>query len=252
MPDWDLSGRRARICKVLSRVGYRVAQADRFPEWKPGNEFRAVREARGDGRSAYTEEVNAWRAKHEADYTRDYVPLAGLFFLKPGANTVGSAPTSDVVLPERAPASIGRFVYENQQVRFEPASGVAVMLKGKPVTSPVELHSDETSGYDELSLETLPSGYTRAATAGPSASRSTGRACAKHSPASSGSPLTLVPRGRQVHQGCPAARVESRRALPADDQAYTTEGVVEFTLKGETIRIRPMTTRPSRFYLHLP
>ena len=26
-------------------VGYRVAEADKLPEWKPGNEFKAKREA---------------------------------------------------------------------------------------------------------------------------------------------------------------------------------------------------------------
>lgn len=31
-------------------VGYRVAQAERFPEWAPGNEFRAIREASLAGR----------------------------------------------------------------------------------------------------------------------------------------------------------------------------------------------------------
>jgi len=44
MPDWDLSG-TAEDLKVLFAVGYRVAQADKMPEWKPGNEFRAKREA---------------------------------------------------------------------------------------------------------------------------------------------------------------------------------------------------------------
>jgi uncharacterized protein (DUF1684 family) len=32
---------------------------------------------------------------------------------------------------------------------------------------------------------------------------------------------------------------------------YTTEGVVEFTLKGQTLRLRPMTTRPNRFFFIL-
>ncbi len=44
-PDWNLSG-FAEQAKLLLAVGYRVAMADRFPEWKPGNEFRAVGEAR--------------------------------------------------------------------------------------------------------------------------------------------------------------------------------------------------------------
>jgi Zn-dependent M28 family amino/carboxypeptidase len=42
--DWDLTG-AAEDLKVLFAVGYRVAEADGFPEWKPGNEFRARREA---------------------------------------------------------------------------------------------------------------------------------------------------------------------------------------------------------------
>jgi Zn-dependent M28 family amino/carboxypeptidase len=43
-PEWDLSG-AAQDLKLLLAVGYRVAQADRFPEWKPGNEFKATRDA---------------------------------------------------------------------------------------------------------------------------------------------------------------------------------------------------------------
>ena len=31
--------------KVYFAVGYRVAQTDRFPEWRPGNEFKAKRDA---------------------------------------------------------------------------------------------------------------------------------------------------------------------------------------------------------------
>jgi len=42
--DWDLSGAREDL-QVFFAVGYRVAQADRFPDWKPGNEFKAKRDA---------------------------------------------------------------------------------------------------------------------------------------------------------------------------------------------------------------
>jgi Zn-dependent M28 family amino/carboxypeptidase len=44
MPDWDLNGTREDL-KVYFTVGYRVAQADKAPEWKPGNEFKAKRDA---------------------------------------------------------------------------------------------------------------------------------------------------------------------------------------------------------------
>jgi Zn-dependent M28 family amino/carboxypeptidase len=41
--EWDLRG-TAEDLKLLLAVGYRIAQADKMPEWKPGNEFRAKRE----------------------------------------------------------------------------------------------------------------------------------------------------------------------------------------------------------------
>jgi Zn-dependent M28 family amino/carboxypeptidase len=43
-PDWDLTG-AVDDAELMVAVGYRVANADKFPEWKPGNEFRAKREA---------------------------------------------------------------------------------------------------------------------------------------------------------------------------------------------------------------
>jgi Zn-dependent M28 family amino/carboxypeptidase len=43
-PDWDLSG-TVEEADFYLRIAYNVAQADKFPEWKPGNEFKAKRDA---------------------------------------------------------------------------------------------------------------------------------------------------------------------------------------------------------------
>ena len=43
-PDWDLSG-AVEDLRLFLTMGYRVAQAAKFPEWRAGNEFRAIREA---------------------------------------------------------------------------------------------------------------------------------------------------------------------------------------------------------------
>jgi len=43
-PDWDLSG-AVEDMKLLFRVGYRVAEGEKWPEWKPGTEFKALRES---------------------------------------------------------------------------------------------------------------------------------------------------------------------------------------------------------------
>jgi Zn-dependent M28 family amino/carboxypeptidase len=42
-PNWDLSG-AVHDVRLLFEVGYQVANGDKFPEWKPGSEFKAKRD----------------------------------------------------------------------------------------------------------------------------------------------------------------------------------------------------------------
>jgi Zn-dependent M28 family amino/carboxypeptidase len=42
-PDWDLSG-AAQDVQLLFDVGYRVANGEKYPEWRPGNEFKPKRD----------------------------------------------------------------------------------------------------------------------------------------------------------------------------------------------------------------
>ncbi len=43
-PDWDLSG-AVQDVQLLFQVGYEVSNGDKYPEWKPGNEFKPQRDA---------------------------------------------------------------------------------------------------------------------------------------------------------------------------------------------------------------
>ncbi|MCA1636624.1 MAG: M28 family metallopeptidase [Acidobacteria bacterium] len=43
-PDWDMSG-AVEDAQLLLVIGHRVAQGDKYPEWKPGTEFKAKRDA---------------------------------------------------------------------------------------------------------------------------------------------------------------------------------------------------------------
>jgi Zn-dependent M28 family amino/carboxypeptidase len=49
-PDWDLTG-AVEDAQLLVVIGYRVAQADKYPEWKAGSEFKAKRDAAMSGAS---------------------------------------------------------------------------------------------------------------------------------------------------------------------------------------------------------
>ncbi|HVF41358.1 MAG TPA: M28 family peptidase, partial [Pyrinomonadaceae bacterium] len=42
-PDWDLSG-AVEDAQLFFAVGLNVLQGDKYPEWKPGTEFKAIRD----------------------------------------------------------------------------------------------------------------------------------------------------------------------------------------------------------------
>jgi uncharacterized protein len=194
------------------------------------------------------ETVEKWRAKHEADYRRDFVTIAGLHPLRQGANTAGSATTNNIVLPAAAPASLGRFILKAQQVRFEPAPGAGVLLKNQPVTAPVDLRDDRTRDVDELvvgevRLVVHASGESRTIRV-----RDPNGPLAKEFLGFAWFPIDAQYRvvGRFVKDAAPQ-RLKVLNTF-GDLDEYTSEGVVEFTLLGETLRLRPFTTRPKRFY----
>jgi len=43
-PEWEMSG-AVQDLQFYWMVGYKIAQADKYPTWKPGNEFKAKRDA---------------------------------------------------------------------------------------------------------------------------------------------------------------------------------------------------------------
>jgi len=196
----------------------------------------------------WVKQVEAWRAKHEADYTRDFVPLAGLAFLKDGVNTAGSGTSSQVVLPRRLPASVGRFVNQGGRVTFEPAAA-GVTLNGKAVEKPIALRSDgDTDGPDRLGIGDVSfwvhTSGDRLAIRIHDPQSTVAKAFAGYRWFPIDEKYRVV--GRFIKDAAP--REVKIPTLVGDYDLYRTEGVVEFMLLGQTIRMRPMTTRPGRLY----
>ncbi len=75
----------------------------------------------------YVAEIQKWRAGREAALRADdgWLSVAGLYWLKEGINTAGSAASNDIVLPGAAPPRLGRFELKRQKVTFTAAPGVA-------------------------------------------------------------------------------------------------------------------------------
>jgi uncharacterized protein (DUF1684 family) len=198
---------------------------------------------------AYVQKVADWRAKHEADYRRDYVPLAGLFYLDPGVNTAGSDPANDIVLPRRTPAVVGRFVYTGTRTRFEPRPGAGVTFAGRPLTAAVDLRSDDESDpADEIVVGDIALWVHRSGDRRAIRMRDPQGEAARAFTGFRWFPVEerFRVRGRFIKD--PSPRPLKIPSLSGDDQDYTTEGVVEFTLDGRALRLRPFTTKPGRLF----
>ena len=197
---------------------------------------------------AVVTEIEAWRAEHEESYTRNWVTIEGLHFLKPGTQSAGSAPDNDVILIASLPEHLGSFTVASDEVTFDPEPGAPITINGQTAASAMVLRDD---GAEE-----------------PDVIEANGASVVVHR---SGTRLSLRvrdPNGEraQTFQGFewfPISRDyrvlgrfiadATSRNLPVvntfgDVDTYETEGVVEFTLNGEVLRLRPFTTEPGRFY----
>jgi len=85
--------------------------------------------------SPYQAEIETARAARIEELRADdgWLTVSGLFWLKPGKNVAGSSPRSDIVLPAKAPATLGVFELTAGTVTFTAADGVTVSSAGTPV-----------------------------------------------------------------------------------------------------------------------
>ena len=201
------------------------------------------------GAPEYVEKVQAFRDKHEADYIRDWVSIAGLHFLEPGTHSVGSAVRNDIVIVANLPETIGRLHVKGTSITFEPSPGVTVTRKGEAVTGSVVMKEEGQAPAPEVLI-----GDVRLV------AHVSGDRLALRVRDSNG-PLAKDFRGFTWFPIDPQYRVVGtfvRDAEPekmtvqntfGDMDTYMTEGLIEFQLHGRKLHLRPFTTRPNRFYI---
>jgi hypothetical protein len=82
----------------------------------------------------HSAEVDRWRAERLESLKQpdSWLTLVGLAWLEEGANTCGSDPGSDVVLPGSAPQRAGAFHVRGGRTVFETSPGADVLFKGQP------------------------------------------------------------------------------------------------------------------------
>jgi hypothetical protein len=84
--------------------------------------------------AAYVQSFDKWKADLIDDLKINWLPLAGLFWLKPGENSFGGDAGNAVVFP-KGPAHAGVFDLQGADVTVKFARDAHATIDGKPVTT---------------------------------------------------------------------------------------------------------------------
>jgi uncharacterized protein len=95
--------------------------------------------------ATYVQSFEKWKAEQIDDLKKNWLPLAGLYWLKPGANSFGSAAENAIVFP-KGPAHAGEFDLKGKDVTIKLLAEVHATSAGKPLAGSATLDPD-TSGH---------------------------------------------------------------------------------------------------------
>ena len=123
----------------------------------PGGMASATTAKTAAPKLGYKATVESWRKERETDLRSEdgWLTVAGLFWLKEGANRFGTDPGGDIVFPAgTAPAKAGTFTRHGDKTTVRAEPGVPLKHDGKAVTT-MEVHPDQPGPPDKLTLNSL-------------------------------------------------------------------------------------------------
>jgi hypothetical protein len=103
--------------------------------------------------SEYVASFDKWKAEETEDLKANWLPLVGLFWLKPGVNTFGSDASNAIVFP-KGPAHAGEFDVKGQEVTLKLVPTTVASIDGKRVTT-AELQSDASKDVTRVEMGSL-------------------------------------------------------------------------------------------------
>lgn len=127
-----------------------------FYEKLGADAFAFYREA-FSGKTAYQFEIEQWRREREERLKAEggWLSVAGLFWLKEGANRFGADPSNEIVLSAgSAPARAGVFEFHSGRTVLRVENGAKVTLDGRPVAM-LEMHPDTAGAPEVIALGDL-------------------------------------------------------------------------------------------------
>jgi uncharacterized protein len=187
---------------------------------------------------SYTDSIRAWQQQRDARLRSPdgWLTLVGLFWLKPGDNTIGSADSNDFVLPKNsAPAQIGTLRLQGDQVTFLKPDG-----SSQPLSSSEDKPDIVRAGT--ISFFVMKRGDKLAVRVKDSASPVL----------KSFEGMKYFPVNPEFH--FEATLIPDAKKIPIVNIVGQTEledspGIVEFTYHGEKYHLRPIYEDDTLFFL---
>jgi uncharacterized protein (DUF1684 family) len=103
--------------------------------------------------AAYVQAFEKWKAEQIDDLKQNWLPLAGLYWLRPGVNSFGTAPGNAIVFP-KGPAHAGEFDREGKDVTVKLLPEARVTISGKALAT-ARLDSDISGHGREVEMGSL-------------------------------------------------------------------------------------------------
>ncbi|MBV8552330.1 MAG: DUF1684 domain-containing protein [Acidobacteriaceae bacterium] len=200
--------------------------------------FAGLAMAKTDTGSNYPESLRAWQQKRDAGLRspNGWLTLVGLFWLKPGDNSIGSADSNDFVLPKgSAPAQVGRLHLEGSKITFTAADGSSRSLSYDE-DKPDVVHAGTVSFYiikrgDRFAVRAKDS-------ASPVLKDFQG--------------MKYFPANPELHftaKFIPDPQIIPILNILGETEMQESPGVVEFLYKGQVYRLRPVYEGKTLFFL---
>ena len=201
--------------------------------------------------AAWERDLLTWRAQHAADLQKPdgWLSLAGLEWLQPGDNSVGSAADNKIHLPASGPAHAAVLHLENQVVTLKsPEAGLppGLLVDGKPAQPQVlRIDPDKDKNNSRLTAGTLNFYVIRRA------ERFGLRIKDAKSPALVGFHglkwYPPDPTYRVVARWVPYGPAKAVKMATLIGTTYDAEvpGAAEFSLQGKSYRLEPLLEDPS-------
>src|SRR3984893_1899306 len=103
--------------------------------------------------STYQQSFDKWKGELVEDLKQEWLPLAGLFWLKLGDNSFGSDPKNAIVFP-KGPSHAGWFILLGKSGTAKFAAGENATTAGQPVTT-VHLEHDVSGNPTVVEMGSL-------------------------------------------------------------------------------------------------